>query len=184
MGSRSKILFIIFIFISVLIGRLGYAANDPTLSSYRLGSGDMITIRVLGEDDLRRERVRLSDAGTISFPMLGELKVLGTTVGDLERQITNGLKGRYLLNPSVTVSIDEYRPFFVNGQVQRPGGYPFIPGLTVGKAVALAGGFRERASLQKIFVVRDNDAKQTRHRVDVNSPINPGDIVTVEESFF
>jgi protein involved in polysaccharide export with SLBB domain len=181
MGSRSKLL-IIFIF--ALFARAGYGAVDSALSSYRLGSGDTITIRVLGEEDLRRERVRLSDAGTISFPMLGELKVAGTTVGDLERMITNGLKGRYLLNPSVTVSIDEYRPFFVNGQVQRPGGYPFIPGLTVGKAVALAGGFRERASMDKIFVVRDSDAKQVRHKVGVNSPVQPGDIVTVEESFF
>ena len=180
MGSLSKLLILV---VFALIGQPGYAA-DSALSSYRLGSGDTITIRVLGEDDLRRERVRLSDAGTISFPMLGELKVLGTTVGDLERVITEGLKGRYLLNPTVTVSIDEYRPFFVNGQVQRPGGYPFIPGLTIGKAVALAGGFRERASLRGIFVIRDNDRTQTRHRVDLNSPVSPGDIVTVEESFF
>ena len=180
MGSLSKLL---IIFVLVVAGRIGYAA-DPALSSYRLGSGDMITIRVLGEDDLRRERVRLSDAGTISFPVLGELKVLGWTVGELERVITDGLRGRYLLNPSVTVSIDEYRPFFVNGQVQRPGGYPFIPGLTIAKAVALAGGFRERASTDKIFVIRDNDAKQTRRKVDLNAPVSPGDIVTVEESFF
>jgi protein involved in polysaccharide export with SLBB domain len=180
MGSLSKLLIILVLF---LVGLPAYAA-DSALSSYRLGSGDTITIRVLGEEELRRERVRLSDAGTISFPILGELKVLGTTVGDLERVITEGLRGRYLLNPSVTVSIDEYRPFFVNGQVQRPGGYPFIPGLTIGKAVALAGGFRERASPQKIFVIRDNDAKQTRHKVDLNSPVHPGDIVTVEESFF
>src|SRR5437868_4548264 len=93
-------------------------------SSYRLGSGDTISIRVLGEDEMRRERVKLSDAGTVSFPVLGELKVKGLTVGGLEDQITKGLKGRYLLNPQVNVSIDEYRPFFVNGMVEKPGGYP------------------------------------------------------------
>src|SRR5262245_20638914 len=77
------------------------------LSSYKLGAGDMISIRVLGEDDLRRERIRLSDAGTVSFPILGEIRVKGMTLGALEEHITKGLKGRYLVNPQVTVSIDE-----------------------------------------------------------------------------
>src|SRR6266850_1598884 len=78
-------------------------AQAPELSSYKLGSGDMISVRVLGEDDLKRERVRLSDAGTLSFPVLGEIRVKGMHVGDLEDFITKGLKGRYLLNPQVTV---------------------------------------------------------------------------------
>src|SRR5712691_1943114 len=80
-------------------------ALTPELSTYKLGSGDMITVRVLGEDDLKREKVRLSDAGTLSFPILGEIKVKGMTVGALEDYITRGLKGRYLLNPQVTVAI-------------------------------------------------------------------------------
>ncbi len=173
-----------FLLVSFLSANVLFAAENQSLSSYRLGSGDTLTIRVLGEDDLKREKVRLSDAGTISFPILGELKVLGITVGELETVITNGLKGRYLLNPTVTVTIDEYRPFFINGMVQKPGGYPFIPGLTVSKAVALAGGFKERASQQKIFVIGDDDPSNTPRRVTLNSAIRPGDIITVEESFF
>lgn len=160
------------------------AASSQELSSYKLGSGDLISIRVLGEDDLRRERVRLSDAGTLSFPVLGELKVKGITVGALEDQITRGLKGRYLVNPQVTVSIEEYRPFFVNGMVEKPGGYAFSPGMTVRKAISLAGGFRERASREKINIIRDDDTKQTPKKVDLNATVLPGDIVTVEESFF
>ena len=113
---------------TLLLANSGIAADDHSLSTYRLGAGDTISIQVLGEDDLKRQ-VRLSDAGTISFPFLGELKVKGLTVGELERTITNGLKGRYLLNPIVNVSIQEYRQFFINGQVQKPGGYPFLPGL-------------------------------------------------------
>src|SRR5271169_591273 len=89
-------------------------AQAPELSTYKLGSGDLITVRVLGEDDLKREKVRLSDAGTMSFPILGEIKVQGMTVGGLEEYITKGLKGRYLLNPQVNVSIEEYRNFYVN----------------------------------------------------------------------
>src|SRR5438445_1228668 len=158
--------------------------QTPELSTYRLGSGDMITVRVLGEDDLKREKVRLSDAGTLSFPVLGEIRVKGMTVGALEDYITKGLKGRYLLNPQVTVAIEEYRNFFVNGQVEKPGGYPFSPGLTVRKAISLAGGFRERASREKLNVIRDDDSSQTSRRVDLNAAILPGDILTVEESFF
>src|SRR5690242_5879472 len=79
-------------------------AQNSELSSYKLGSGDMISIRVLGEEDLKRERVRLSDAGTISFPVLGEIRVKGMTVGALEEYVTKGLRGRYLLNPQVTIA--------------------------------------------------------------------------------
>ena len=159
-------------------------AQSPELSSYKLGSGDMISVRVLGEDDLKREKVRLSDAGTLSFPVLGEIKVKGMTVGALEDYITKGLKGRYLLNPQVTVAIEEYRNFFVNGMVEKPGGYPFSPGLTVRKAISIAGGFKERASREKINVIRDDDPKQTPRKVDLSTAILPGDILTIEESFF
>ncbi|HSN21664.1 MAG TPA: polysaccharide biosynthesis/export family protein [Usitatibacter sp.] len=163
---------------------LGARAAPQELSAYRLGAGDTISIRVLGEDDLRREHVRLSDAGTISFPILGEIRVKGMTVGELQEYITRGLKGRYLLHPQVTVSIDEYRSFFVNGMVEKPGGYPFAPGMTVRKAISIAGGFKERASRDKINVIHDDDPKQTPHKVDLNAPVRPGDILTVEESFF
>lgn len=159
-------------------------AQNSELSSYKLGSGDMISIRVLGEDDLKRERVRLSDAGTLSFPVLGEIKVKGMTVGALEDFITKGLKGRYLLNPQVTISIDEYRNFFVNGMVEKPGGYPFSPGLTVRKAISIAGGFKERAAREKINIIRDDDPHQTPRKVDLNATVQPGDILTVDESFF
>lgn len=158
--------------------------QSDSLSRYKLGSGDVITIVVFGEDDLKREKIRLTDAGTISYPVLGELKVLGLTVGELEKIITDGLRGRYLVNPRVAVSVDQYREFFINGQVQRGGGYPYQPGLTVRKAVSIAGGFKERASREKIFVVREGDKTAKSVRVELDAPVQPGDIITVEESFF
>lgn len=154
------------------------------LSTYKLRAGDVISIRVFGEDDFTREKVRLNDAGSVSFPFLGEVPVLGRTVGELQETLTAKLKGKYLVNPRVTVWIEEYRPIFVNGMVERPGGYPFQPGLNVRKAVSLAGGFKERASLNKIFVVREGDSSQKAQKVDVNTAIGPGDTITVEESFF
>jgi protein involved in polysaccharide export with SLBB domain len=82
------------------------------------------------------------------------------------------------------VSIDEYRNFFVNGQVEKPGGYPYSPGLTVRKAISIAGGFKERAARDKISIIRDDDSTQTPKKVDQNAIVFPGDILTVEESFF
>jgi len=159
-------------------------SNNSAYSSYRLGAGDVVNIRVFGEEDLSKEKIRLTDAGTVPYPVLGELRVLGMTVGDLERLITDGLKGRYLVNPRVSVQIDEYRPFYVNGMVEKPGGYPYQPGLTVRKAASLAGGFKERASISKMYVIREGDTSQKPVKVDLNTVIGPGDILTIEESFF
>jgi polysaccharide biosynthesis/export protein VpsN len=154
------------------------------LSTYRLNSGDVISIRVFGEDDFTREKIRLTDAGTVSFPILGEIPMLGRTVGEIEGLVTDRLKGRYLVNPRVSVWIDEYRSFFVNGMVEKPGAYPFQPGLSIRKAISIAGGLKERASVNKIFVVRDKDAAHKPLKVDLNADVGPGDIITVEESFF
>lgn len=154
------------------------------LSTYKLAAGDVITIRVFGEDDLSREKVRLSDAGTIPYPVLGEVKALGLTIGEIEGSITKGLDGRYLKNPRVSVTIDEYRPFYINGMVEKPGGYPYQPGLTVLKASSLAGGFKERASFSKISIIREGDRSNRPQKADINSSVNPGDTIFIEESFF
>jgi polysaccharide export outer membrane protein len=158
--------------------------GNAGLSAYPLGAGDVISIRVFGEDDLTKEKIRLTDAGTIFYPVVGEFRVLGLTLGELERAIDERLRGRILVNPRVSVEINEYRPFYINGMVHRPGAYPFQPGLTVRKAASLAGGFRERASRSRIFLISEKDLTKTPLRVDLDAPVGPGDIVTVEESFF
>ena len=170
---------------SALLATDAYAQPKPDpLSTYRLNSGDVISIRVFGEDDFNREKIRLTDAGTVSFPMLGEIPMLGRTVGEIEKLVTDRLKGRYLVNPRVSVWIDEYRSFFVNGMVEKPGAYPFQPGLNVRKAVSIAGGLKERASVNKIFIVRDKDPGHQATKVDLNAEVAPGDTITIEESFF
>jgi protein involved in polysaccharide export with SLBB domain len=167
-------------------GPTALAENRITslVSAYKLGAGDVISIRVFGEDDFTKEKIRLNDVGAVSFPAIGEIKVLGLTIGDLERIVVNGLRGRILVNPRVSVQIEEYRPFYVNGMVDKPGGYPYQPGLTVRKAASLAGGFRERASLNKIYIIREDDPAQKPQKAELNTPVGPGDILTVEESFF
>ena len=171
------------IFILSLLGICNVFAQAVNEDQYRLGAGDMVRIQVYDEEDLYLE-ARVSDRGTISYPFLGELRVSGETPAQLERQITTALQGDYLINPKVSVDILEYRPFYVNGEVESPGSFPFQPGITVRKAISIAGGFKERASRDKITVIREGDGAQTPVRVNLDMVLRPGDIVTVEESFF
>lgn len=152
------------------------------LSDYQLGSGDLLSIKVFGEGDLSIE-VRLSDAGTLAYPFLGEMDVLNMTIKELSETITVGLADGYLINPNVYVTVLEYREFFINGEVEKPGGYPYQPGLTLQKAVAIAGGFTERASKTKMFITRDKQPDK-QLRIKLSAKIQPGDIITIEQSFF
>lgn len=153
------------------------------VSSYKLGPGDTIRIQVFGEQEMNSD-VKLSDAGTVIYPFMGEIKVSGLTIGQVAALVTDGLKDRYLIDPKVSISVLEYRGFFVNGEVAKPGAYPYQPGLTVQKAVSLAGGFSERASRSSVTVLRETDPTHTPIEVDLNTAIMPGDIITVDESFF
>lgn len=167
-------------FFALLFTVLPISAED--LSNYRIGSGDLLSIQVYGEEELSME-IRLSDAGTIAYPFLGELNALGNTVGELTSTIKAGLADGYLINPTVSITVTEYREFFINGEIEEPGGYPYQPGLTLQKAVAIAGGFTERASKTKLFVARE-DQNGDPNRVKLNAKIQPGDIIIIEESFF
>ncbi|MCC5888480.1 MAG: polysaccharide export protein [Gammaproteobacteria bacterium] len=161
-----------------------WAQSQPVVdTSYRLGTGDRIEIRVFGEPDLSIE-TRIGDDGIIVYPFLGELNLSGMTVRELESRIVNGLRPDYLVNPTVTVSLVEYRNFFIYGAVRSPGGFPFQPGLSVRQAVAVAGGFTERASRNRIVVVRDGDASGNEQSISLDQTVQPGDTITVRESFF
>ncbi|MCV6624227.1 MAG: polysaccharide export protein [Cellvibrionaceae bacterium] len=174
----------LFLFLACFAIAPQISAQEAGLSDYRLGSGDLMSIQVFGEDDLSLE-TRLSDAGTISYPFVGEIKVKGLTTGELSEYITTQLKDGYLINPSVNVSVVEYRQFFINGEVEEPGGFAFLPGLTLQKAVALAGGFTERASKSKITITREKaDGTSSVYKGELSSKILPGDIIDIEQSFF
>ncbi len=158
-------------------------AIADTVSTYTLYAGDMIAVNVFGEEDLSVE-ARLSDAGTISYPFLGEIRARGLTVGQLAKLIGDRLRGDYLVNPRVNITIVEYRKFFVYGQVNKPGGFSFEPGLTLEKAVALAGGFSPRASKNSVDVTREIQGRKVTVKMLLDKPVLPGDIVNVKESFF
>ena len=156
----------------------------PTnVSDYRLGAGDKLGITVFNEKELSMD-VRLSDAGSFLYPFLGEVIAKNKTIGDVQSLLTSQLKDGYLVDPKVYVSILEYRPFFVNGEVGRPGGFPYQPGLTIRKAISLAGGLTARASPTKIYVIHENDPTGVPRLTTLNAVLLPGDIVTVDQSFF
>lgn len=169
---------------TALLWSVGALADSVT--SYRLGSGDQISIQVFGEEDLTME-VRLSDQRTISYPFLGHVEVQNRTTSEVEESIREGLRGDYLIEPRVNVSVTEYRPFFITGEVKEPGSYPFQPGLTLRKAISLAGGFTERASRSKIYVDKksaDLSVAVSRKIVDLDDLVHPDDVITVQQSFF
>ena len=154
---------------------------QPPVSNYTFNTGDRIAIEVFDEPELSVQAL-VDDSGALSYPLLGAVQVAGLTVRQLEANLTEGLRGRFLINPRVSVAILEYRPFFVRGEVAKPGNYAFTPGLTVQKAVSIAGGFTDRASRTKFFITSDNDGE--RRSVAINDRVAPGDIIEIEESFF
>lgn len=158
-------------------------AGTEAMSDYKLGAGDKISIYVFDEPDLSMEYT-LSGGGTISYPFLGEIQIMSMTVGELENRIVTGLKAGYLVDPKVNVTIKEYRQFFIQGEVTKSGGYPYQPGLTLRKAISIAGGLTERAAEKKIFVIREDDPAKQKKPIGLDEPVYAGDSVTVEQSFF
>ncbi|MDO8329926.1 MAG: polysaccharide biosynthesis/export family protein [Fluviicoccus sp.] len=153
------------------------------LSDYRLGPGDRVQVTVFNEKELSME-MRLSDAGSFLYPFIGEIVAKGMTIGDLQQLLVDKLSDGYLVGPKVYVSILEYRPFFVNGEVTKPGGYSYQAGLTVRKAISLAGGLTARASLSKIFLIHEDDPLGQPLPASLNDVLRPGDILTIDQSFF
>jgi protein involved in polysaccharide export with SLBB domain len=151
---------------------------------YRIDTGDRVSITVYQEPDLSVTGVRVKANGTIAYPLLGDLSVAGLTSQELQNLVTTKLLDGYLKKPSINVSIDSYRLYYIKGEVNRPGGYAFVDGLTVAKAVALAGGYTVRASESSITLVRESDPETPLEKAGTNTPIRPGDVITVGESFF
>lgn len=150
---------------------------------YRLAAGDVIEVRVYGEDDLS-QKLEVPSSGSADYAFLGEIELAGKTVRDLQRDLYDLLLGDYLVDPRVSVTVVSYRNFYVYGSVTRPGGYAWEPGLTVRKVITLAGGLKERASGSKWFLVPEGGSEKDRRKVSEDDAVNPGDTLTVEESFF
>ena len=166
---------------------LGASVAVAQESNYMLGPNDIISISVYMEEDLSFEELRIGDSGRINYPFLGEIQAAGNTVSDFESLIRRGLiDGEFLIDPAITVRIVTYRPFYIDGEVEDPGAYPFEPGLTLRKAISIAGGFTERAARRNIAILPEgsdgDDEPDLTDNLDIS--LRPGDIITIEERFF
>jgi len=150
---------------------------------YRISAEDVLRVTVFDEPDLSVEEARVATDGTIAMPLIGEVRVEGMTAGEIARRVEALLADGYLKKPRVSVSIYEYRQFYVHGEVEKPGGYSYQDGLTVQRAIVLAGGFTERASESKITLAREGEDDKGSP-VSLNDLVNPGDVISVGESFF
>ncbi len=175
---------LIVIFLACCFVLPAQAEPEAEEAGYTLNAGDAVRIYVYGEPDLTFERLPIGQNGRISYPFLGELKVTGKSSGQLQQMLVDGLKPDYLIDPRVSVSVMRYRPFFINGEVNRPGGVDFQPGLTLRKAISLAGGFTERANKKQILVIADKDPNREEQKVGLDYQVQPGDIITVQDTFF
>ena len=161
---------------------------------YRIQVGDTVQIEVIGEDELTVE-VPVNETGTFLYPLLGEIKLVDKTIVEIQSTITNGLRGDYLLNPKVNVNVELEElteeeiaaelpeGFYINGEVLSNGQFEFQEGLTINKAIVLAGGFTARAARKRVTVV-SNDGDQKPKRVKLDYILKPGDIINVPRRFF
>lgn len=151
---------------------------------YRLGAGDALRLIFYGEDKLNGE-YQIASGGHVALPLIGEVDASGKTLLELQEAIrTAYAKGGYLLDPKVAVEILRYRPFFVLGEVNAPGQYPFIPGMTVRQAIATAKGYTYRGQQGTAMITRWGDANETAYKLSPGTAVNPGDTIRIPERHF
>ena len=162
------------------------AAAAPTTAApaYILGTGDKIRISVFGEPKLDGEYV-VSSTGVVSFPLIGNIRAGGQTVEAMQEEIRSKLAAGYLKDPRVSAEVLNYRPFYILGEINKPGEYPFVNGITVQQAVAMAGGFSYRANTRRVFIKRALDTSERPVEIKgVAVMLTPGDTIRVGERFF
>jgi polysaccharide export outer membrane protein len=155
-------------------------SSQPDVSSYHLGPGDRLEIRVLGADELNGQ-YSVQDDGTIRMLMVGEIRAAGLTPAQVQAEIEDKLRaGRYITQPHASVAVLIYRPFYILGEVASPGGYPYVGGMKVLSAVAAAHGYTYRANQDYVIITRNGEDK----RADTLSSVQPDDIIRVPERYF
>ena len=167
------------LFFTVTLAFEAAAVEAPSRHDvYRIGPNDVIRIQVFGEEDLTIER-QVGGDGKIDYPLLGTVQVQGKSVEELQQYLTARLAKGYLRNPKVNVSIARHRNFYVSGEVKTPGGYPYEEGLTIQKALSIAGGFTEKAEKQGLKVTRLTEGRVETLTLGPDDVIQPNDILMV-----
>lgn len=159
------------------------AARADEAAAYRLGTGDLLRVTVFGHADLSGE-FEVSIAGEVTLPLVGNISARDLSLGELEDRIIGGLKPDYLKNPQVSVEVLNYRPFYIIGEVKNPGSYPYVGGMRVINAVAIAGGFTYRARENRLLIRRAGSPNEEPEAAGPATIVLPGDVIEVPERFF
>ncbi|PTQ13150.1 polysaccharide biosynthesis protein [Sphingomonas oleivorans] len=158
-------------------------SSDVDVNAYRLGAGDKVRVTVYNEDTLSGE-YEVDGSGNLAMQLIGALPAVDRTIPEITRAIEDKLKDGYMRNPSVAVEVLNYRPFYVLGEVKEPGKYPYVSGMTVLNAVALAGGYTYRGRKDRVMIVRAADQDKKEQRAAPTETVMPGDIIRIPERFF
>jgi polysaccharide export outer membrane protein len=159
-------------------------ASSAVQSDYKLGAGDKIRIIVFGEESLTGEFLVPGGAGQIAFPLIGDVQAGGLTVSEMQQEVEAKLKDGYLKLPHVSIEVLNYRPFYILGEVTKPGEYPYTNGLTVVNAVATANGFTYRADTHHVYIRRAHEARESEYPLTSSVIVAPGDTIRIRERFF
>jgi polysaccharide biosynthesis/export protein len=150
---------------------------------YMLSTGDRLRVIVFGQDGLSNSYA-VDSTGMISMPLIGSIHAKGQSTRGLESQIIAKLRTGFLRDPKVSVEVEQYRPFFILGEVTSSGQFPYVNGMTIQTAIAIAGGYQPRANRNYAEVTRVVNGETITGRVPLDAPVRPGDTVTVRERYF
>ena len=176
---------------TLMISSLSWAQDDPASVtdpavaeiSYHLGAGDKLQVDVFNQADLTGEYT-LDGNGRFTMHLIGKVSAAGLTPTELEAVLVSKLKPDYLVNPRVSVRVQNFRPFYIIGEVKSPSSYAYVNGMSYLTAVAIAGGFTYRAKKGHVYVVRSDDPEREEIKLDVNEKVRPGDIIRIAERMF
>jgi len=162
-------------------GRLDDVGASSSERLHIIAPGDAVSLLVFGESDLSIENVRVPQSGRVSFPLIGSVLVAGQTIPQVENSVAVLLAQGYVKNPRLSVTMFSYRPVFIRGAIQQTGSFPFSEGLTVGKAIALAGGSKNSAKRNGVSILRAGEVIESALTVDSQIEVQSGDVITIEE---
>ena len=168
---------VLFLFLAV-----AHTSNaEAQTGGYQLSAGDRVRVIVFGEEELSGE-FELDSEGTFSMPLIGTVESESLTPRELEESIATLFLDGFLKNPRISIEVLNYRPFYILGEVNDPGAYPYRAGMTILNAAALAGGFTYRANENKIEVTRGGSGDP--RVMPPATVVQPGDVIRVKERFF
>lgn len=159
------------------------SASTESDQSYQLGAGDKLRLSVFGENDLGGE-FEIDGSGDVRLPLIGQVKAAGLTVHAFEQKVIKMLEDGYLRDPRVSIEVVNYRPFYIIGEVNKPGQYPYVNGMNALNAVALAGGYTAKANKSEVYLQRNGKNGEQEYPSDETTKVQPGDVIRIPERFF